>query len=158
MIEESKNLKVLYTGGTFDLFHFGHQNFLRQCKRVADKVVVSLNRDEFVERFKGKRPVLNYKERRQSLLHSEYVDEVVKNEAGEDSKPCILTVKPQIVAIGDDWAHKDYHKQMGFDQEWLNDNQITLIYIPYTKGISATKIKQRIIDQNCYQYFKEVER
>jgi len=80
MIEESKNLKVLYTGGTFDLFHFGHQNFLRQCKRVADKVVVSLNRDEFVERFKGKRPVLNYKERRQSLLHSEYVDEVVKNE------------------------------------------------------------------------------
>ena len=28
------------------------------------------------------------------------------------------------------------------------DNQITLIYIPYTRGISATEIKKRVIDAN----------
>ena len=74
--------RVLYTGGTFDLFHFGHQNFLKQCKNIADKVVVALNRDDFVERFKGQKPVLTYKEREQSLRYCKFVDEVILNGAG----------------------------------------------------------------------------
>tara|TARA_A100001201_G_C3963873_1_gene163522 strand:- start:102 stop:536 length:435 start_codon:yes stop_codon:yes gene_type:complete len=138
--------KVLYTGGTFDLFHFGHQNFLKQCRNIADEVVVSLNTDEFVERFKGFKPILSYKEREQSLNYCKFVDRVIRNDAGEDSRACILTVRPQIIAIGDDWAHKDYYKQMSFDQQWLDDNQITLVYIPYTRGISTTEIKKRIIN------------
>ena len=140
--------KVLYTGGTFDLFHFGHQNFLKQCKRISDHVVVSLNTDDFTERYKGQAPILRYEEREQSLRYSKYVDEVIKNGAGEDSKSCILTVKPTIIAIGDDWAAKDYYKQMCFDQCWLDDNQITLVYIPYTRGISVTDIRNRVISQH----------
>lgn len=140
--------RVLYTGGTFDLFHFGHINFLKQCKNIADEVVVSLNTDAFVERFKGNKPILNYKEREKSVRYCKYVDSVIKNGAGEDSRACILTVKPNIIAIGDDWAHKDYYKQMCFDQTWLDDNQITLVYIPYTKGISTTEIKQRIKNES----------
>ena len=46
--------KILYTGGTFDVFHYGHMNFLRQCSKIADRVVVSLNTDEFIEYYKGK--------------------------------------------------------------------------------------------------------
>ena len=137
--------KVLYTGGTFDLFHFGHQNFLKQCRRISDKVVVSLNADDFVERFKGKKPILNYKERETSLRYCKFVDEIILNGAGEDSRSCILTVHPTIIAVGDDWADKDYYKQMGFDQHWLDDNRITLVYIPYTRGISATEIRERIL-------------
>ena len=108
-------------------------------------MVVSLNRDDFVERFKEKKPILNYKEREQSLHYCKFVDEVILNGSGEDSRSCILTVKPNIIAIGDDWATKDYYKQMGFDQQWLDDNQITLVYIPYTRGISASEIKERVL-------------
>lgn len=145
MKEERK--RILYTGGTFDLFHFGHQNFLKQCKRISDHVVVSLNTDDFVERFKNKKPILNFKEREKSLRYCKYVDEVVKNGAGEDSRSCILTVNPTIIAIGDDWAQKDYYSQMGFDQQWLDDNRITLVYIPYTKEISSTEIANRVIER-----------
>ena len=117
---------------------------MKQCKNVADEVVVSLNTDDFVERFKGSKPILTFREREQSLNYCKFVDRVIKNGAGEDSRSCILTVRPQIIAIGDDWAHKDYYKQMCFDQQWLDDNQITLIYIPYTRGISATEIKKEL--------------
>ncbi len=136
--------RVLYTGGTFDLFHYGHVNFLKQCKLLADEVVVSLNSDEFIERFKGKPPVLSYRERESSLLGCKYVDRVVENIGGSDSKVSILQVKPNIVAIGDDWAKKDYYSQMSFTQEWLDDNEIVLVYIPYTKGVSSTAIKERV--------------
>ena len=118
---------------------------MKQCKNIADEVVVSLNTDDFVERFKNSKPILSYKEREQSLKYCKFVDRVIKNGAGEDSRSCILTVRPQIIAIGDDWAHKDYYKQMCFDQQWLNDNQITLVYIPYTRGISTTEIKDRVL-------------
>lgn len=136
-------MKILYTGGTFDLFHYGHINFLSKCKNVADKVVVALNTDEFVSEFK-KSPIMNYEERRLSLSYCQYVDEIVPHAFGKDSKPTILSVKPDIIAVGDDWAHKDYYQQMSFTQEWLDQNSMTLIYIPYTKGISTSEIKARI--------------
>tara|TARA_B110000495_G_C22998044_1_gene588677 strand:+ start:181 stop:603 length:423 start_codon:yes stop_codon:yes gene_type:complete len=136
--------KILYTGGTFDLLHFGHFNFLKKCRQISDKVVVSLNTDGFIEKFKGSSPVLNYKERERGLLYCPFVDKVVPNFSGEDSKPSILSINPSIIAIGDDWAHKDYYKQMQFTQEWLDEKNIVLIYIPYTKGISTREIKRRV--------------
>jgi hypothetical protein len=88
---------------------------------------------------------MNYKEREKSLLSCQYVTKVIPNISGKDSRPTILSVKPNIIAIGDDWAHKDYYKQMGFNEEWLEEYNIVLIYIPYTKGISSSEIKQRIL-------------
>ena len=137
--------RILYTGGTFDVFHYGHMNFLRQCKSVADEVVVSLNTDEFILSYKKKKPILNYAEREHSLLGCKYVDRVVNNIGNEDSKLAILSVLPHIVAIGDDWAKKDYYSQMKFTPEWLEENKIVLIYIPYTRGISSTELRERII-------------
>lgn len=135
-------IKVLYTGGTFDLFHAGHVNFLMHCKKIAEKVVVALNEDQFIHDYKGKSPIIPYQDRKRILESCRYVDEVIPNFGGADSKPVILTVKPDVIAIGDDWAKKDYYKQMGFTQEWLDSAQITLLYIPYTKGVSTTIIKE----------------
>lgn len=136
--------RILYTGGTFDLFHYGHINFLKQCKRICDTIIVALNTDEFVSEYKTS-TIMNYKEREKSLLSCQYVTKVIPNISGKDSRPTILSVKPNIIAIGDDWAHKDYYKQMGFNEEWLEEYNIVLIYIPYTKGISSSEIKQRIL-------------
>ena len=48
-------MPIVYTGGTFDLFHSGHVNLLKKCKEVAGingKVIVSLNTDEFIKKAK----------------------------------------------------------------------------------------------------------
>ena len=135
---------TLYTGGTFDLLHYGHMNFLKQCSKISDRVIVSLNTDEFIFKYKNKYPIMTYNERKRSLEGIRYVDEVIPNIGGEDSKPAILSVHPNIVAIGDDWAKKDYFAQMNFTQDWLDKLNISLIYIPYTTGISSTNIKERL--------------
>ena len=137
---------ILYTGGTYDLFHFGHVNFLKRCFDLTSggKVVVSLNTDEFVKKFKGKKPVISYQEREKSLLSCQYVSQVVKNIGGADSKPSILKVRPDIIAVGSDWARSDYYKQMGFTQDWLDKYNIILAYIPYTWSISSTELKRRL--------------
>jgi glycerol-3-phosphate cytidylyltransferase len=141
------NKKVLYTGGTFDLFHYGHINFLQKCRMISDEVIVSLNTDEFIFEYKGNTPVMTYEERKKSLLSCPYVDRVIPNIGGKDSRVSILEINPDIVAIGDDWAKKDYYKQMSFTQEWLDEHNIVLVYIPYTQGISTTEIKNRLLTQ-----------
>lgn len=135
--------KVVYTGGTFDLFHSGHVNFLRQCANYGD-VVISLNTDEFIESYKGKPPVMSYQERFDVLTELRSVTAVIPNKGGADSKPAILEVMPDIIAIGSDWARRDYHAQMGFTQDWLDEWGFDLLYIPYTGGISSTEIKARL--------------
>lgn len=139
--------KVVYTGGTFDLFHSGHVRFLRACRRlVGDEgsVIVALNTDGFIEAYKGRPPIMSFAEREEVLLGCRYVDAVVPNIAGADSKPTILQVDPDFVVIGDDWARRDYYAQMQFTQDWLDDLEIQLVYVPYTQGISTTELKQRI--------------
>lgn len=115
---------------------------------MLGEVFVSLNTDEFIERYKGKRPIMSYKERYDILTEFESVDAVFPNSGEENCSQTIdeiLQAHPiDIIAIGSDWARKDYYKQMGFTQDWLDERGISLIYIPYTKGISTTDLKRRL--------------
>lgn len=136
-------MTVLYTGGSFDCFHAGHANFLRQCKQLvgSGKVVVSLNTDTFITEFKGKPPIIGYEHRAEVLKACRYVDEVVPNAGGPDSKQAILHVRPDIVAIDTGWAVRDYYSQMDFTQAWLDKQGILLVYLPRYEGISTTAIR-----------------
>ena len=133
-------MPIVYTGGTFDLFHSGHANFLKRCAEIGD-VVVSLNTDEFIKKYKGSSPIILFEDRKAVLESCKYVSKVIPNIGNEDSKITISLVKPDYVVIGSDWARKDYYSQMNFTQDWLDNNNIGLVYIPYTDGISSTKIK-----------------
>ena len=141
-------MSIVYTGGTFDLFHSGHVNLLKRCKDIAGPdgmSVVSLNTDTFIEKYKGKPPVCNDIERFTVIESCRYVDKVIFNVGGADSKIAIDLINPDYIVIGSDWAYKDYYSQMDFDQKWLDERLIGLVYIPYTKTISSTDLKKRIL-------------
>lgn len=141
----------VYTGGTFDLFHEGHIELLMACKRIAGsdgQVIVGLNTDEFIERFKNRAPVQPYETRANMLLACKYVDGVIPNFGEEDSTKTIESLdspnKPDIIAIGSDWAGRDYYAQMGFTKEWLDKGRYVLIYIDRRTGMSTTKLKEMV--------------
>lgn len=134
---------IVYTGGSFDLPHPGHYRLLERASHFG-LVVVSLNLDDFYEKYKGKKFVLSYEERREILLACKWVHDVVPNVGGADSKIAIEMVSPNYIVIGSDWAKRDYYAQMGFTQEWLDERGIGLVYLPYTWGISSTEIKARM--------------
>lgn len=134
---------IVYTGGTFDVPHIGHVHFLYECAKFGE-VTVALNTDEFIAEYKGQPPIYTYEERRDMLKLLPYVKNVIPNIGGSDSKPAILSVKPDIIVVGSDWARRDYYKQMEFDQDWLDVHHISVMYVPYTKNVSTTDIKRRI--------------
>lgn len=134
---------TVYTGGTFDLMHYGHAAFLGRCAELG-QVTVALNTDEFIAAYKGKPPVMSYAEREAVLLSLRSVERVIPNFGGADSKPSIELVNPDLIVIGSDWARRDYYAQMQFTQDWLDERGIGLVYIPYTRGISSTEVKKRL--------------
>jgi glycerol-3-phosphate cytidylyltransferase len=87
---------------------------------------------------------MSYAEREAVLLGCRWVDEVIPNAGGADSRIAIEHCQPDLIVVGSDWARKNYYDQMNFTQSWLDERGIGLCYIPYTQGISSTEIKKRL--------------
>jgi glycerol-3-phosphate cytidylyltransferase-like family protein len=92
-------------------------------------------------------PLKELFERMEVVSSCKWVDKVIINTGGADSKPAILEAKADVIVVGSDWETKDYHKQMGFTQEWLDEHNIKVIFVPYSEHISTTIIKSRILDR-----------
>ena len=52
-----------YVPGVYDLFHIGHLNLIRNCKKYCDYLIVGVLTDELVEFYKGKKPFIPFAER-----------------------------------------------------------------------------------------------
>jgi len=69
-IEAHPEKVVGLTSGTFDLFHHLHLQYLLRCRRECDVLIVGVDSDAEVRRYKGPtRPILN-EEHRLMLLNS----------------------------------------------------------------------------------------
>ncbi len=74
--EESK--KIVFTNGCYDIIHKGHVEILRKMSELGDVLIVGLNSDESVRKFKGfSRPINNELDRAFVVLGIKGVDYVV---------------------------------------------------------------------------------
>lgn len=137
--------KRIYVGGTFDLFHPGHVKLFMKAKKIADQVVVSVNTDEFVLRYKGKAPAYTLEERMELVRACKYVDQVVINEGDEDSTVAILKTRPNFILHSAEWSGEALMEQMGISQKFLDDYNILMVYVDRTPDISSTDLRARII-------------
>lgn len=130
------------TAGTFDLFHAGHVELLRRCNWLGD-VTVAVNTDEFVNTYKGQPPVIGYDDRARVVGACRYVNRVLP-QPSPSLEDLIERTRPDYLAVGSDWARKDYYSQIGVTQDWLDDRGVILVFIPYTPQVSSTDIRRRL--------------
>ena len=133
---------IVYTSGVFDILHRGHLNILIKAKALGDQLVVGIQKDKAVFESKGHFPTLSTRERVEQMRTLPFIDEVITYQSGTDQTKTLDSVKPDVMVQGDDWPlQTDRAKVI----EYLNDHNIKLILIPYTKEISDMEIKRRII-------------
>jgi rfaE bifunctional protein nucleotidyltransferase chain/domain len=97
--------RVVFTNGCYDLLHPGHIRLLEQARSLGDVLILALNSDASVQRFKGPaRPLLSENERAEVAGAFEAVDAVTLFD--EDTpRELIAEVLPDVLVKGADWSH-----------------------------------------------------
>jgi len=131
--------RIVLTLGTFDILHSGHVAFLRRARALGTALIVGVNTDGFAASFK-RQPVMDEDERMHAVSQLGCI--VLPNRSA--GRELIGAVRPAVLAVGSDWARRDYYAQIGCDQDWLDDRGIILALVPYTAGISTSEIIRRI--------------
>ena len=135
--------KIVYVGLSVDIIHEGHINILKIASRYGD-VIVGLLTDEAIASYKNI-PHLNYNRRKIIVQNIKYVKKVIPQKT-LSYVPNLNLLKPHFVVHGDDWK-KGVQKQTRSDviktlKKWSGK----LIEPKYTKNISSTLIKNRILE------------
>ena len=148
----AKQNKVVFTSGSWDLFHVGHLNILEKSREFGDMLIVGVSTDALIADYKGLPPVVPFDQRCRIVDSVKGVDRVVKQEVLTDIRQ-LIAYNVDVVVIGDDW--KDRHLP-GLD--WMREQGKEVVYLPYTEGISTTQIKRRIIDSTYDIISAELQR
>lgn len=128
-------MTIGYTAGVYDLFHIGHLNLLKNAKGMCDKLIVGVTVDELVT-YKGKRPLIPFEDRLEIVRAIRYVDAVVPQYDMDKAAMC-QKLGASLLFVGDDWYGTEKWKSYEDD---LRKNGVSVVYFPYTKGISSTII------------------
>ena len=124
-------MKRVLTYGTFDLLHPGHINLLERAKALGDCLIVAISTDEF-NSIKNKRAFYSFDNRKKILEAIKYVDLVISESSWEQKVDDIKKYGVDIFVMGDDWKGKFDHLR----------EYCEVVYLPRTKGISTTKLKE----------------
>ena len=128
-----------YTTGVYDLFHIGHLNLFKNAKGMCDKLVVGVTVDELVA-YKGKRALIPFEDRIELVRSCKYVDAAVPQYDMDKLTAC-KKLGARFLFVGDDWHGTEKWKR--YETEFAKEG-ITIVYFPYTKGVSSTKITEAL--------------
>ena len=100
---KSKNKKIVFTNGCFDLLHVGHVRYLAEAKSLGDVLIVAVNTDRSVQVLKGPtRPIQNENDRCEILAALESVNHTILFDE-ETPLKLIERIKPDLLVKGGDW-------------------------------------------------------
>jgi rfaE bifunctional protein nucleotidyltransferase chain/domain len=131
--------KVVFTNGCFDLLHLGHVDYLENARNLGDKLIIGLNSDSSVSRFKGpERPLQDQNSRARVLAALQFVDLVVF--FNEDTpQELISKLLPNVLVKGSDYLAENI---VGADVVKKNGGVVkTIDFVP---GYSTTRIVEKI--------------
>ena len=102
--EKAAGRRIGFTCGSFDLLHAGHVEYLEKARRICDRLIVAVNSDASISRYKSPlRPVNPERERMYVVAGLAAVDAVTLM---EDDRPLSLLLrwKPDLYIKGGDYS------------------------------------------------------
>lgn len=133
---------IVYTSGTFDMFHSNHLKMIKYARGLADILIVGVSTDELVSSYK-KPPVIPFEERLAIVEALKYPDIVIPQRS-LDHTEIVKKLNMDAFVVGDDWTGK---------YDYLREQNVDVFYFPYGSGVSSTSLKKKIA--KTYQELKD---
>lgn len=129
--------------GCFDVLHIGHLRFLRKAAGLGDRLVVLVNSDASVRRYKGAdRPIFPLRFRRQALLAVEGVSAVM---SFPDDNPLRLLerIRPSVHAKGGSYEPERVKAEAELLEQWGGRVEICSMVNGYSTSEFVKKVRDR---------------
>ncbi len=140
-----KDKIIVYTSGTFDMFHYNHLRMINYARSLGDILIVGVSTDELVASYKDQ-PIIPFNERLQ-IIEALKTPDIVIPQRTLDHSEIVKKLNIDAFVVGDDWVGKyDYLKELG----------VEVFYFPYGSGVSSSSIKKTI--HNSYENSLQKER
>ena len=130
--------KIGYTQGVFDMFHIGHLRLINNAKNQCETLIVGVNSDELVKKYKNKITVIKERERAEIVSNLKSVDKCVVVDT-LDKMELWKEYQFDVVFIGDDW--KGNSRWIQTEQD-LSGVGCRVVYLPHTPNISSTELRE----------------
>ena len=126
--------------GTFDIFHPGHKNYLKQARKLGEYLIVVVARDKTVKKVKGHWPINNEEKRLKIIKKSKLADESILGEL--DNKYAVIKkYAPNTVALGYD-QKTDIEKLKNKLTEFSLKTKIVRLKAYYPEIYKSSKLKK----------------
>lgn len=158
IVEEQRrqNKRIVVTIGSWDLLHIGHCRYLERASWAGDVLVVGVDSDEVVRRYKGEgRPIVPETERAEMLTNLSFVDFITYVRDADDKGvwlyELIRQIRPDVFVAVEDSYPPDQQR----DIELLCGE---LAVLPrQAEDTSTTDVVQRIMKTELLPRIAELE-
>ncbi len=141
--------------GTFDILHMGHIYFLKEAKKLGDRLVVVVACDKTVRRLKHE-PVTSEKMRLNLIKELRMVDKAVLGKEN-DMFDVVEEINPDVIALGYDQIHDEKSLEKEMKNRNITANLVRLPKYEKTSDLDGTRrIIAKIIE--AYGFQREMEK
>jgi FAD synthetase len=133
---------VLATG-VFDILHPGHLYYLTEARKLGDRLVVVVARDETAMRLK-RQPIVPEHLRLEMVRCLKPVDEAVLGDR-DDFYRVVETIRPDVITIGHDQRHDPEKIQADLEKRGLKARVVRLPCLKHDL-MATRRIIERILD------------
>jgi ADP-L-glycero-D-manno-heptose 6-epimerase len=139
-----------FTSGSFDILHIGHADYLKKAKEKCDLLIVGINSNISVKKYKGEnRPIVSEKHRAGLVSALECVDYVFLFDERRN-KENIESIKPDFYIKAGDYCENELTSAV-YLKPWNGQT----VLIPVEENISSTKIIDKIKSLESFENLKE---
>lgn len=134
--------KIVLIQGAFDILHAAHIRAFKFAKAQGDYLIVALNTDRLIKRYKTKRCLVPWQQRRIMIEACRYVDKVIP--ATEFSPLKLLKAhKVDVYVLSREWRHT---KDVEF--EYMKKSGGVVRFSARSRTISSSAIKAKLLKEH----------
>ena len=138
-----KGPRTVMATGVFDILHLGHLYYLTEAKKLGDRLVVVVARDDTARRLK-RQPIVPEHLRLEMVRALKPVDDAVLGDR-EDFYRVVRELSPDVIALGHDQAHDPERIKRELEERGLRAEVVRLPCLRHDL-MATRRIIERILE------------
>lgn len=107
---------AVLVGGCFDVLHYGHVRFLEEAKKQGGYLIIALESDTSITKWKKRAPIHDMAKRAHNLASLRAVDEIIllpPLQGYDDYLSLVKSIHPKVIAMTDGDPQMDNKRKQG---------------------------------------------